>query len=72
MLKRRSQDDGNFKHRPDGRREARLTLPTVRRKSVYGKTQKGARAKRYDVKKKMDAGIDLAADRILLAHYLTD
>ncbi len=44
MPNKRGNGDGNFRERPDGRWEGRITLSDGTRKSVYGTTR--AEAKR--------------------------
>jgi hypothetical protein len=40
--KKRSAGHGNYRLRPDGRWEVRLTLPSGKCKSLYGKTRQDA------------------------------
>lgn len=72
MAKRRSQGDGSIRQRPDGRWEARVTLPDGKRKSIYGKTQKDVRAKLRDAQQKIDQGIDLRSEQITVGSYLKE
>lgn len=68
--KRRGHHEGSFRHRPDGRWEARFYLPSGKRTSVFGKTRAEVRAKMTEAVGKAGKGIDLRAERQTLAAYL--
>jgi hypothetical protein len=70
MTTRRGNGEGTIKQRSDGRWEAQLSLPSGKRKSVYGKTKKEVRDKLKDVQKRLDDGVDLGAPSQTLEAFL--
>jgi integrase len=69
-IKRRGHGEGSIKQRVDGLWEARVSLPSGKRKSFYGKTRKEAQDKLRAALRDIDAGLDLGADRQTVAQFL--
>ena len=70
MTTRRGNGEGTIRQRTDGRWEAQLSLPSGKRKSVYGKTKKEAREALKAALKKLDEGVDLGAPAQTLGVFL--
>lgn len=70
MTKRRGHGEGSIKQRPDGRWEARISLPAGQRKSFYGKTRREVQDKLRTALRDVDAGLDLTAGRQTVGQFL--
>src|SRR5918992_1315402 len=68
--KRRGHGEGSIKQRTDGLWEARVSLPGGKRRSLYGKTRREAQDKLRGALRDLDAGLDLAAGRQTVGHYM--
>jgi len=68
--KRRGHGEGSIKQRPDGRWEARISLPAGKRKSLYGKTRREVQDKLRAALRDVDAGLDLTAGRQTVGQFL--
>ncbi|HCU77948.1 MAG TPA: site-specific integrase [Microbacterium sp.] len=74
---KRANGDGMLRQRPDGRWEARMTWTDVetgkrRSQSFYAKTQREAKAKMADARKKVDAGAPVVDARTPLATWIDE
>ncbi len=69
---RRGNGDGMIRERPDGRWEARITLPDGRLKSVYAATRRKVLSKRDELQRAVDAGLPLADEKLTVAAYLEE
>ncbi len=69
-MAKRGNGDGTYYKRPDGRWEAKLTLPNGARKSVYGRTRQEAKARADELLKRADQGLDVLTREQSLAEYL--
>jgi Phage integrase, N-terminal SAM-like domain len=70
MTKRLGHGEGSIRQRADGTWEARVSLPTGKRPSFYGKTRKEVQDKLHAALRDTDAGLDLVAGRKTLAQFL--
>ena len=70
MTTRRGNGEGTIRQRKDGRWEAQLSLPSGKRKSVYGKTKKEAREALKGALKQLDEGVDVGAPAQTLGVFL--
>jgi integrase len=70
-MKRRASTEGNLRHRPDGRWEARLRYDG-KRESIYGATQREVLEKAKARKDELAGGLPIVRDRQSLAAYLED
>ncbi len=70
MTKRRGHGEGSIKRRPDGRWEARISLPAGQRKSFYGQTRREVQDKLRAALRDVDAGLDLTAGRQTVGQFL--
>jgi integrase len=69
---RRGNREGSIRLRPDGRWEARISLPDGRRKSFFAKTRADAAKKMTEAAAERDKGIyTVTDDRQTLGNYLT-
>jgi integrase len=68
--KKRGAGDGSYRLRPDGRWEVRLTLPSGKSKSYYGKTRQEAQQKHRAALRELENGRDLAAKRQTVGQFL--
>ncbi|MBA3823177.1 MAG: tyrosine-type recombinase/integrase [Ktedonobacterales bacterium] len=71
MAKRRGNNTGTVTQREDGRWMARITLPSGKRKSIYGKTRKDTQKKLREVLNDLDQGLLPADGRQTVEQYLT-
>jgi integrase len=69
-MPRRGHNEGNIRKRPDGRWEARVSLPDSRRKSIYGKTRADVARKMAVVMTEVEKGMPVADDRVRMASFL--
>jgi len=69
-MAKRGNGDGTYYKRPDGRWEAKLTLPNGARKSVYGRTRADAKAKAAELMRRSDQGLDVLSREQTLAEFL--
>ncbi len=67
----RGHHEGSYRLRMDGRWECAFTLPSGKRKSVYGKSRPDVRAKMEDALGKAKKGIDLKGERQRLGDFLS-
>jgi integrase len=67
---RRGHHEGTIRKRPDGRWEARLTLPNGRRKSLYGQTRRDVQDKIRSARRDADQGLDLSARSQTVGQFL--
>lgn len=70
MSKKRGNSEGSIVKRPDGRWEARLTLPDGRRKSFYAKTRQEAARRLAEAVRDRDRGLPIAGERQTVAQFL--
>jgi len=70
MTKRRGHNEGSIRHRPDGRWEARISLPDGKRKYLYRQTQKGAREALRDALRDIDIGLDIGSKAQSVSQFL--
>lgn len=70
MPRTRANGEGAYIHRPDGRWEARLTLPNGRRKSVYAKTRAEAKRKADEIQRLASQSVDVFSPQQTLEQYL--
>lgn len=61
-----------IRERPDGRWEARITLPDGRLKSVYAATRRKVLAKRDELQRAVEAGLPLSDEKLTVAAYLDE
>lgn len=69
---RRGNGDGMIRERPDGRWEARITLPDGRLKSVYAATRRKVLSKRDELQRAIDQGLPLADEKLTVTAYLEE
>ena len=70
--KRRGHGEGSiYQAKSDGRWVAALTLPSGKRKYLYGKTRKEAADKLKSAQRAVDDGADLAAECLTIAQFLS-
>src|SRR5262245_14000538 len=70
-MKRRSNQEGSIRKRPDGRWEARLVLGNGERKSLYGQTRQEVTRLLAEAIREREAGITATGDRQTVEQYLT-
>lgn len=70
MAKRRPNNDGNIRRRPNGTLEVRVSLPGGERKSVYGKTQKEVQAMKRALQQQVASGLAITTGRQTVRQYL--
>jgi integrase len=68
--KRRSNREGHFRKRADGRWECQMLLPSGKRKSLFGRTKAEVRAKHKEALHLIDAGIDIGVRAESVASFL--
>jgi integrase len=68
--KRRGHNEGSIRKRPNGKWEARITLPNGTRKSLYGKTRGEVQAKLKSAQSDLDNGLDLSAGQQTVGQFL--
>lgn len=56
-MAKRGNSEGSITKRPDGRYEARVTLPDGKRESFYGKTRQEANQKLLQAQKAISDGL---------------
>jgi integrase len=72
MAGKRGNGEGTIRKRPDGYWEARITLPSGKRKSLYGETRTEVAQKLTAAKRDRDQGLPVALDeRETVGQYLT-
>lgn len=71
MPTRPGHHEGTIRQRPDGTWEARLGLPSGKRKSLYAKTRHEVQDKLRTAQREQDAGLDIGAKRQTVAQFLT-
>ena len=67
---RRSNSEGMLRQRPDGLWEARISLPTGKTKSLYGKTKAEALAKMQKANRAVQDGKPLPPEKLKVAAFL--
>lgn len=70
MAKRRRNNEGSIRRRPDGIFEARISLPDGNRKSVYGKTEKDVLEKKRTLEQHLASGLAIPTGRQTVRQYL--
>lgn len=68
--KRRGHNEGSIRKRPDGKWEARLSLPNGKRKSLYGKTRREVQDKLKSAQRDLDNGLNLAGAQQTVGQFL--
>ena len=75
-MAKRGNSEGSIGKRPDGRHEARVTLPDGKRKSFHRKTRQEANQKLLQAQKAISDGLPLAGERqntgVFLEAWLRD
>lgn len=71
MSKRRGNGEGTIMKRSDGRWQAQVSLPSGKRKTVYGKSRQEVASKLADALQDLKKGILPANDRQTVEQYLT-
>ena len=71
-MSKRANHEGHIRKRADGRWEAMLSLPSGKRKSVYGKSQGEARKRLLAAQQTLRQGIPLAPERQTVGQFLSD
>jgi integrase len=71
-MARRGNNEGSIRKRADGTWEARVSLPTGDRKSLYGKTRQEVAAKLTAVMRDVQQGLPVPTERQTLAAFLAD
>ncbi len=69
-MSKRGNGDGAYYKRPDGRWEAKITLPGGQRKSVYGRTRSEARTRATQLLDRAGQGLDVRSRDQTLAAFL--
>src|SRR5215203_227790 len=69
--KKRGHGEGLIRHRSDGRWEARITLPSGKPKSLYGKTRREVQGKMQAALRDTQQGRPLPSGRETVGHFLT-
>src|SRR5687767_6431257 len=70
MTSRRGHGEGTIKRSSDGRWEAMITLPSAKRKSLYGKTRKEVQEKLRAALRDLEAGHNLTTGRQTVSQFL--
>jgi integrase len=70
-MAKRPNGEGSHRHRPDGKWECRYRLPNGVRKSLYGRTLEEVKAKRKQVERDIDAGLDPSKPSQTVKEFLT-
>jgi integrase len=68
---KRGNSEGSITKRPDGRWEARVTLPDGKRKSFYAKTRQEAARRLAEALRDRDRGLPIVGERQTVAQFLT-
>lgn len=68
--KRRGHHEGTIRERADGRWECQISLPSGKRKSLYGKTRKAVQDALRAALRDIDAGLDLGSPRQTVGAFL--
>jgi integrase len=68
--KRRGHNEGSIRQRPDGKWEARISLPNGKRKSFYGKTRRDVQDKLKAAQRDLDNGLDLSSRQQTVGQFL--
>ena len=69
MSKRRGNNEGSITKRPDGLWEARITLDSGKRKSIYAKTRQEAARRLAAAVRDRDNGALVVADKQSVEQY---
>lgn len=70
MSSRRGNSEGNIRKRPDGRWEARISLPDGERKSFYGRTRQEVAHRLAQARHDVDSGLPMLDERQTVGQYL--
>lgn len=70
MTKRRGNREGSIYQRADGRWEARVSLPSGRRRAFYGKTRQAVVRRLQEAQKALLEGRPLTGERLTLTAFL--
>src|SRR5258708_19852326 len=71
-MARRGTGEGSLRHRPDGRWEARLRLPSNQRKHFYDVTRTGVLKQLQTFQRQLEQGTPAVADKLTVSRYLRD
>jgi integrase len=71
MPTKRGNSEGSLTKRPDGRWEARISLPDGTRKSYYTKTRQEAARRLAEAMRARDQGLPITGERQTVAQYLS-
>lgn len=71
MATKRTNGEGTYRQRDDGKWECRLRLPNGIRKSLYGRTLEEVKAKRKQAERDIEAGLDLSKPSQTVSEFLT-
>ncbi len=71
-MPRRGNGEGSITHRPDGRWEARISLPGGRRKSYFGKTRQEVARKLTEALRDVNKGLPIVGERQTLAQFSSE
>lgn len=71
-MSKRGNNEGNIRHRPDGRWEARITLPSGQRKSVYGETRAEVNRKLSRLLAQIEKGVSAPNERLTVAAFFEE
>ena len=66
---RRRNGEASFGQRPDGRWQAKVSLPDGSRRSVYGKTREDVEAKVLDIRQGVQRGLPVEPTGVTIASY---
>src|SRR5215471_13025675 len=70
MGAKRGNSEGSITKRPDGRWEARISLPDGKRKSLYAKTRQEAARRLAEAVRDRDRGLPVLGERQTVARFL--
>jgi integrase len=69
--RKRGNNEGSIRQRPDGTWEARLSLPDGKRKSFYGQTRADVAKRLTEARRALDQGLPVSTDRQTVGQYMT-
>ena len=70
MTRRRANNEGSIRKRPDGRWEVRISLPDGKRRSLYAKTQREALKRKAVALADVERGVALSGDQVTVEAFL--
>src|SRR5262249_29217030 len=68
--RKRGNNEGSIRLRADGRYEARITLPSGRSKSLYGKTRAEVQRQMTGALRDVQSGVPVAVGRLTVGQFL--